>query len=82
MILLARRWSRVALVFTLWYCVPVLILLTLDLSTQKELLKHLRYPVIVVPGLVGLIALAMDALRPSLPMVALGVLLVALVLRL
>ena len=82
LILLARRWSRVALVFALWYCVPVLILLTLDLSTQKELLKHLRYPVIVVPGLAGLVALAMDALRPSLRVVTLGVLLVAMVLRL
>lgn len=82
LILLARRWSRVALVFVLWYCVPVLILLALDLSTQKELLKHLRYPVIVVPGLVGLVALALDALRPTLRVAAFGVLLVAMVLRL
>ncbi len=82
LILLARRWGRASLVFTLWYCVPVLILLALDLSTHKELLKHLRYPVIVVPGLAGLVALAMDALRPPLRVVTLGVLLVAMALRL
>lgn len=82
LLLLARKWDRAALACTVWFVVPALLLFALDLATHKELLKHLRYPAVAVPGMAGLVALALDRLRTPLRWTALIGLLVAVALRL
>jgi uncharacterized membrane protein len=58
----ARKSQRTSWMFLLWFAAPALALLLLDLSTQKQLLNHVRYPVIGVPGLAGLLGLGLSAL--------------------
>ena len=70
-----RRKERAALIFALWFLVPCAGFLFLDLIAHKQLLSHLRYPVVALPGIVGLIVLA----SASLPRVGRWVLISALV---
>jgi len=58
-----RRRSRPAMLFGLWYGLPMIAFLLIDLIAGKQILSHLRYSVIAVPGLVGLISVAVDELR-------------------
>lgn len=53
----AESWAPAA-----WYGACVLTLLVLDLASGKELLSHVRYGVVALPGLVGLIAAAIGSL--------------------
>jgi len=62
--LLLRRRCGAALVFALWYLIPVLILTAVDLAQQKQTLAMLRYTVLAAPGLAGVLALAVGGLRP------------------
>ncbi|MFQ5495592.1 MAG: glycosyltransferase family 39 protein, partial [Phycisphaerae bacterium] len=73
----ARR--RGALLFAAWYLTPVLGLTLLDLITGKQLLSHIRYAAVAVPGLVGLIVLAADSIgRVAARVIAAAFLAVAL----
>lgn len=57
-IVLAAKQSRsLTLLLGTWFLVPTIIFAALDLATGKQLLNHVRYPVIAVPGIVGLAAL-------------------------
>ncbi len=68
--------------FLLWFLIPVMGLLIFDLATGKQLLSHLRYAALATPGLAGLIALAVDHLRPFLRVVTFGALVVVMAVRL
>jgi hypothetical protein len=61
-----------AALLALWFFAPAAILTGIDLFTGKELLTHLRYSVIAVPGLAGLLALAAAGL-PRPRVVAFGI---------
>jgi hypothetical protein len=81
--ILAHRYSgRLALLFALWFGVPALGLAALDWSTGKELLDHPRYSVVAVPGLAGLAALAIVALRAKVRWFLLSALVGIMLLRL
>ncbi|MGD2110501.1 MAG: glycosyltransferase family 39 protein [Phycisphaerae bacterium] len=62
---LRRRRSGEAVVYAAWYLVPVLTFLVLDLLTGKQLLNHIRYSSMALPGLAGMLVLMVDPLRPS-----------------
>ncbi len=47
-----------ASVFAAWYFVPVLSFAAIDLVTYKQVLTHVRYTSVALPGLVGLLVLA------------------------
>jgi len=78
-----RSRCRESVVFALWYLTPLVLLTAIDLLSDRQLLSHLRYSSIALPGLAGLLALATGRLRPPVPFLATGilVLLVALTLR-
>jgi 4-amino-4-deoxy-L-arabinose transferase-like glycosyltransferase len=63
---LARRRSREGLLMASWFAVPCIALLIADLATEKQTLNHIRYPVIAVAGLCGIVALAVGELRRPL----------------
>jgi uncharacterized membrane protein len=55
-----------AVIFACWFFFPVSILAAVDFTTQQRLLTHVRYSSAAIPGLVGLIAVAIDRLpRPG-----------------
>lgn len=60
--MILRRRSACGLVFTLWFIVPVGVFLAIDATTERQLLSHIRYTSIAVPGLVGMIVLAIAQL--------------------
>ena len=66
LVLLMGRRCRAALVFAVWYLVPVAILGLLDLVQQKQTLAMMRYATLAVPGLAGMLVLALGCLRPRL----------------
>lgn len=70
-----------ALLFTCWFAVPATAFFIHDLTTGKQLLSHLRYPAVAVPGIVGLLVLALAELRPFLRVSAIAVLLGAMLYR-
>lgn len=67
-----RARDRAALVFTLWYAVPVVAFVGLDLFGERQLLAHLRYTSIAVPGWAGLIVIAAARLRLRRPVLLLS----------
>jgi len=58
LLLLWRGRKKDSLVFVLWYFVPVVLLSILDLARGQQLLNHLRYGSLAIPGLCGLIVIA------------------------
>ena len=74
--------TRVAAVFLCWYLVPCISLALLDALTSKQLLTHLRYSSVALPGLVGLVVLAASCLRRPMPAVLAGIAAVAIALTL
>lgn len=69
--ILIRRRERQALLFALWFLVPAMFFFLVDALSDKQTLFPLRYGVIATPGLIGLVALAIDALgRPPRAFVA------------
>ncbi|MCG3137351.1 MAG: hypothetical protein HJJLKODD_01195 [Phycisphaerae bacterium] len=48
------------LLFWIWYVLPATALLLLDIFTQRGTLGHSRYVVFALPGLIGLISLALQ----------------------
>jgi hypothetical protein len=77
-----HRRSRTSLPFLLWYGVPALALAKLDLVTDRQLLTHLRYSSIAVPGAAALFAMALFTVRPSLRGTVLVLILLTVSLRL
>lgn len=78
----ARR--REAAVFLAWFAVPAAILTVIDLSSDKQLLSHLRYASVIAPGLAGLLAVGTARLRRPAPelLAVVACVMVALTLRL
>jgi len=60
--LLRRRWGRMEVMFALWFLVPVGFAFVMDVATSRGMLAHVRYAVLGVPGLAGLLALGVDRL--------------------
>jgi uncharacterized membrane protein len=83
-IILRRHRVAHAAVFMAWYLVTVIAFTIIDLATDRQLLSHVRYVCVATPGLVGIIAMALFRLRPTVWRTATicFVLTVALTLRL
>ncbi len=62
--------AREALIFACWFLAPISILTAIDLTTQQQLLTHIRYSSAAIPGLAGLIALAVGRLPRALAWLA------------
>lgn len=58
------RRPRGTLLFACWYFVPVVLFAAIDLATQRQHLTHFRYLSPAIPGLVGLVVLALIELKP------------------
>ncbi len=67
-----RRGQRtgLTLLFVMSYALPTLILLGIDLFTDRQMLAHLRYCYFALPGLIGLGVLAFDGLSHRRRLVA------------
>ncbi len=78
------RLTRTASMCLLWFGVPLVALTLADLLTQRQTLTHLRYTSIVVPGLIGVAALALEraSRRVRLGVGGAGLLFAAFTLRL
>ncbi|MBI1826472.1 MAG: glycosyltransferase family 39 protein [Planctomycetes bacterium] len=72
-----QRRTRAAMIFACWYFAPLLILGAIDLIFRRQHLTHLRYPSVGIPGIVGLVALAIDQLAKNLRKITLVSLLAA-----
>ncbi len=64
--LLLHRRPPGTLLMGVWFAVPCIGLLALDLMFEKQAMNHVRYPVVAVGGLAGLLGLAMGEFRPAL----------------
>lgn len=64
-IVLIRNREKQAFLFACLYLVPALFLFLIDFPSDKQTLFPLRYVAIAVPGLIGLLALAIDSLWRS-----------------
>jgi hypothetical protein len=60
------RRARPAVVFACWYFVPVLAFAAIDLATTRQHLTHFRYLSVALPGLAGLLAIAISELPTRL----------------
>jgi len=60
------RRARPAVVFACWYFVPVLAFAAIDLATKRQHLTHFRYLSVALPGLAGLLAIAISELPTRL----------------
>jgi len=60
------RRARPAVVFAYWYFVPVFAFAAIDLATKRQHLTHFRYLSVAVPGLAGLLAIAISELPARL----------------
>jgi len=60
------RRARPAAVFACWYLVPVLAFAMIDIVTERQHLTHFRYPSVALPGLAGLLAVAISELTRRL----------------
>jgi hypothetical protein len=58
---LLRKRPRASLLFGCWYAIPVLAFTLIDLTTQRQQLTHFRYMSVAIPGLCGVLALALHA---------------------
>jgi len=58
--------ARRAIVFAAWYLFPVLTFAVIDTVTDKQLLSHVRYTSVAVPGLIGMLVLAVRPLNRRL----------------
>ena len=76
-IYLWKRRARPAVVFACWYFVPVLAFAAIDLATTRQHLTHFRYPSVALPGLAGLLAIAISELPTRLRRGAIAVVLLA-----
>lgn len=52
-----------AKMFALWYVIPLLFFASLDLASDRRLLRQLRFVYMAMPGLVGLTVIAASRLR-------------------
>jgi uncharacterized membrane protein len=79
-----RTRCREALVFLVWFAVPAVVLTVVDLSSDKQLLSHLRYASVIAPGMAGFLAVAAARLRRPAPesLAVIACVLIALTLRL
>jgi len=48
--------------FALWYAIPTVAFLLIDLFGQRQMLSHIRYSFVALPGLIGLLVLAVQRL--------------------
>lgn len=64
-LVLHRKRDKHAFLFAMWFLAPAVFMFIVDLVTGKQLLYPLRFPVIAAPGLIGLVALAIDGLGRS-----------------
>jgi len=71
------RRSRPAIIFACWYFVPVLAFAAIDLATTRQHLTHFRYQSVALPGLAGLLSIAISELPTRLRAGAIAVFLLA-----
>lgn len=70
----ASRTAALPSLFGWTYALPLVALCLVDALTERQTLSHLRYPILVLPSLVGLMSLGLARLsRPWAVVLALGV---------
>ncbi len=55
---MARKKSNTSFLFACWYLIPAVACLAIDLTTDKQLLSHIRYTSTATAGLVGMVVSA------------------------
>ncbi|MFH1111055.1 MAG: glycosyltransferase family 39 protein [Planctomycetota bacterium] len=71
------RRARPAVLFACWYFVPVLAFAAIDLATTRQHLTHFRYLSVALPGLAGLLGIAISDLPTRLRRGAIALFLLA-----
>jgi len=72
LIVLFHRRMKGAAVFAAWYFAALATLVMIDLAANRQTLTHTRYVSVLVPGLVGMLSLAILGLARMLRVVVIG----------